>query len=239
MPTVEAVCFDLDDTLCVPALSDGEFHRQVAARAGVDPPFTPGQLRAVPDREIAESGSPAGFYTNLYRAAARRHDAGIDPDDPLFGVLGGHASDLSAETGVETRAGAERALTYAREHHHVALVTNGRPETQARKVREEGFTGAFDRILCCHPDGARPPKPDPEPFEWVCDEFGVAPAECVVVGDSLAADVAGAHRVGARSVWTPVTRPHEDLRAEPEPAPTRRVEELGEVPAVLRELDGR
>lgn len=238
MPPVEVVCFDLDDTLCVPALSDGEFHREVAARAGVEPPFTPAQLRAVGDHEIVESASLSGFYTNLYRAAARRDDAGIDPADPLFEALGDHASDLSAETGVEARVGAERALEYAGEHHRVALVTSGRRETQLEKVRELGIEDEFDRILCCHPDGAHPPKPDPAPFESVLAAVGAAPEACVVVGDSLVADVAGAHRVGGRSVWTPVDRPHESLPDDPEPAPTRTVRRMSELPEELAALDG-
>lgn len=237
MPPVEVVCFDLDDTLCVSALSDQEFHDEVAARAGVAPPFTPAQLRAVPDETIAASESLSGFYTELYRAAARKHDAGLDPEDPLFGALGDHASALSAETGVEFRPGARAALDWAGERYRVALVTNGRPETQLRTVRSLGVTEQFDRVLCCHPEAEHPPKPDPAAFEWVCAEFDAAPAACVVVGDSLTADVTGAHRAGARSVWTPVDRPHDDLPATPEPAPTRRVEAPSELPAVLGELD--
>jgi HAD superfamily hydrolase (TIGR01509 family) len=44
-------------------------------------------------------------------------------------------------------------------------------------------------------------KPDPEFFFAAATELGVAPAECVVVGDTLYADIAGANAAGIRSIW--------------------------------------
>jgi FMN phosphatase YigB (HAD superfamily) len=44
-------------------------------------------------------------------------------------------------------------------------------------------------------------KPNPE-FMWAAArELGVDPGECLVVGDSLPADVAGAKAAGIPSVW--------------------------------------
>ncbi len=238
MPPVAVVCFDLDDTLCVHQLPDRAFYRRAFGRAGADPPFTPAQLRAVGDQRIGPAGSLPEFFTSLFRAAARRVDCGVAPDDPLLVAAGRHAADVAAETAVGFRDGAERALGVAGDRYRVALVTNGRPVTQRSKLADLGIADAFDRILYCHPETGHPPKPDPAPFEAVAAAFDVSPAECVVVGDGHAADVTGAHRAGARSVWTPVDRPHEELPTDPEPAPTRRTTELGRVPALLRSLDG-
>lgn len=238
MPPVEVVCFDLDDTLCVHGLSDREFHRRAFDRAGADPPFTPAQLRAVDDERVGPSGTLSEFFTNLYRAAARRVDDDARPDDALLVEAGRHASDVADESGVRLRPGAERALGAATERYRVALVTNGRPVTQHSKLDDLGIADRFDRTLCCHPETGHPPKPDPAPFETVASWFGVPPEHCVVVGDSHAADVTGAHRVGARSVWTPVDRSHENPPADPEPAPTRRTTDLGQVPALVQSLDG-
>lgn len=44
-------------------------------------------------------------------------------------------------------------------------------------------------------------KPDEKIFLAACQQAGCAPHELLHVGDSLAADVVGANRVGAMSVW--------------------------------------
>jgi FMN phosphatase YigB (HAD superfamily) len=45
------------------------------------------------------------------------------------------------------------------------------------------------------------PKPDPEIFRIALEAAGAAPAEAVMVGDSWAADVAGAHHAGIVPIW--------------------------------------
>ena len=77
-------------------------------------------------------------------------------------------------------------------------------------------------------------KPHSEIFAHVLEAWG-APAESVVmIGDTLRADIAGAHAVGMRSILVDI---------EPNPAnatftgsarPTARVEALGEIPPLLR-----
>jgi putative hydrolase of the HAD superfamily len=44
-------------------------------------------------------------------------------------------------------------------------------------------------------------KPHPKMFETVCGELGVAPAEALMVGDSVSADVRGAAGVGMAAVY--------------------------------------
>ncbi len=43
-------------------------------------------------------------------------------------------------------------------------------------------------------------KPRPEPFELIARRWGLAPAEIVVVGDTLNADILGAHNAGMFSI---------------------------------------
>jgi len=43
-------------------------------------------------------------------------------------------------------------------------------------------------------------KPDPRIFRVVLDQWGLSPAEVVMVGDNLAADIAGAQTAGMRSI---------------------------------------
>lgn len=43
-PAVEAVCFDLDGTLCISTYSDNEFTDRVFERAGLNPSFVPSAI---------------------------------------------------------------------------------------------------------------------------------------------------------------------------------------------------
>jgi HAD superfamily hydrolase (TIGR01509 family) len=44
-------------------------------------------------------------------------------------------------------------------------------------------------------------KPNPEFFLAAATQLGLAPGDCVVVGDTLHADIAGANAAGIRSIW--------------------------------------
>ena len=61
-----------------------------------------------------------------------------------------------------------------------------------------GLVERVDAIVLSSEVGKR--KPHPAVFERALDELGVAPVEALFVGDRLEADVAGASRVGMRTV---------------------------------------
>jgi putative hydrolase of the HAD superfamily len=44
-------------------------------------------------------------------------------------------------------------------------------------------------------------KPNPEFFFAAARELSLTPEDCVVVGDTLHADIAGANAAGIRSIW--------------------------------------
>lgn len=237
MTSVEAICFDLDGTLCVSSRSDADFHTEVFERAGVEPLFTPRELRATDPaaigREQADAQGLAGFYTRLYRATARHIETDVDPDAALLDDLGALAGDLHDPTAVQFRDGAEELLSYVGDEYAVGLITNGRRETQTRKLEALGIAEVFDATVFCDPDRGIDAKPAREPFELALDGLRTRPGATLHVGDSHAEDVCGAHRAGLRSVWVPPDRPHEDPPADPEPAPTYRVSSLEELNDLL------
>ena len=57
-------------------------------------------------------------------------------------------------------------------------------------------------------------KPHPKCYEYTLNEMGLAAGECVMVGDSLKADVQGAQTLGMTTVWRRVRK--EDPPYEPE-----------------------
>jgi HAD superfamily hydrolase (TIGR01662 family) len=91
----------------------------------------------------------------------------------------------------------------------------------------------FEFILTSAGCGKR--KPDPLMFQMALTHFGVQPAQVAMVGDTLAADIAGAERMGFYSIW--LTRraqlpPDGELSIQPQALITS----LEELPALLSEI---
>ena len=119
---------------------------------------------------------------------------------------------------VEPMPGAAAAVRAARRHGlAVAMITNqsgiargrfSRADADAVNARVEALLGPFDAVrLCPHgeSDGCGCRKPAPGLVLAVAARLGVAPHECVVVGD-IGADVAAARAAGTRAVLVPT--PH-------------------------------
>jgi HAD superfamily hydrolase (TIGR01509 family) len=208
---VDAVIFDLDDTICVHEQDGREIHDAVFDRAGVDPFFEPPDLYALDTDDLPPADSEREYFEHVYRK--------------LAGTVGGdpaHAEPLAAATvevldytQVSFRDGAERALAAARENGPVGLVTNGTERAQTTKLSALGIRDAFDTAVFCGPGTEVPGKPDPTPLERALDELGVSAEHALNVGDSAKLDVRGAHNVGIRSVWVPCDAT--DRRPDPEP----------------------
>jgi 2-haloalkanoic acid dehalogenase type II len=77
-------------------------------------------------------------------------------------------------------------------------------------------------------------KPEPQIFQRACDALSVPVGKAVMVGDTPETDVRGAQLAGLRAVW--LKRGHQDWPGNL-PRPDAVIEELGELPHVLRQLD--
>lgn len=231
MADIDAVCFDLDSTLCVSNQSDEEIHQAVFDRVGVDPFFTPADLRAVDSADIETAQSDVEFYTNLYRATVATLET--DPDPSLLAELGEVTADVVDQTDVSFRPGAEDALVYASERYEVGLVTNGGERTQTEKLDHLGIADAFDVAVFCDPTKGIDPKPATEPFQRALSGLSATAERTVHIGNDHSCDVAGAHAAGLQSVWVPMDRPHETHSNALDPAPTYRLESPAELSTIL------
>jgi HAD superfamily hydrolase (TIGR01549 family) len=116
----------------------------------------------------------------------------------------------------------------------MVIITNAPWDTPARLVRGDlerwGMAGYFDAFIC---SGELPwRKPNPRFMLAAAKALGMAVEECLVVGDTLEVDIAGAQAAGMRSVW--VNRDGADRPAEA-PEPTWMVRELTEVAEIVRQ----
>ncbi|MGH7903016.1 MAG: HAD family hydrolase [Candidatus Dormibacteraceae bacterium] len=81
----------------------------------------------------------------------------------------------------------------------LGMVTNGPADLQHGKLAATGLSGYFDAILVSGELGIG--KPDAEVFGSILSTLAVPPSEAIMVGDSLARDVAGARGAGLAAIW--------------------------------------
>ena len=110
-------------------------------------------------------------------------------------------SDVEAETVIfpETM----RVLTALAETHKLALITNteGRTDSDDHPIKHFPDLQALLDVIVISGEEGVPAKPDPRAFTICLDRLGLAPAECVYVGDDWRRDVRGAKDSGLDAIW--------------------------------------
>lgn len=114
----------------------------------------------------------------------------------------------------------------------LVVVSNGNSSRIRSLLEHAGLAQYFTEILISGEWSYR--KPDPEMMQWVMNRLGVSePRSCVVVGDRIDTDVAGAATAGIRSIL--VARPEVGHPVIPNgPQPDAVVESLGAAASVVR-----
>ena len=172
--------------------------------------FAPDFRHRVWSRALASAGITDGDVVeaavDLFRSARRRTQL-VDPD---------------ADAVVRDLAG----------DHRLALVTNGAPDVQREKLSHTALASLFDVTIISAEIGVG--KPDPRIFDAALAALGAAPEDAVMIGDSLARDVAGAHAAGIRAIW--IDRGTHENGAAPAVVPDGRVTALTEVRSALVSL---
>lgn len=92
---------------------------------------------------------------------------------------------------------AETLADLARDHR-LAILTDGLPLMQRRKVAALGVEALVDEVLYSWEHES--PKPDPACYAEALRRLGTGPEETVVIGDNPGHDMAAARAIGARSI---------------------------------------
>lgn len=114
----------------------------------------------------------------------------------------------------------------------VAVLTNGDPAIQRRKVAALGIEALVDCVVYAaehHPAG----KPDRACFTAVERALHTSSTQCVMVGDTLAKDVVGAQAAGWHCVWKRSAR---DTSCVDVPAGVIVATRLAEVPQLAEKI---
>jgi putative hydrolase of the HAD superfamily len=95
--------------------------------------------------------------------------------------------------------GADALLHAIRPHAKIAIVTNNTAAEQQEKLAAFGLAQYVDALVTSEEFGAA--KPDRTIFDHALERVDACCGDAVMVGDSWANDVVGAHGAGIRAVW--------------------------------------
>ncbi|MGC4878193.1 HAD family hydrolase [Micromonospora sp. DT43] len=155
---------------------------------------------------------------------------GGTPTDEQVTRAGGHRRALARRVlGTVSTATLDVLDALRGDGHPLALVSNATSET-AEAWPDSQLARRFDAaVFSCEVGLA---KPDPAIYRIAAERLGVAPAECVFVGDGADGELAGAAAVGMT-----VLRTTEHNDTDPGWG-GRAIATLGDLPGLLRESTG-
>lgn len=88
----------------------------------------------------------------------------------------------------------------------IAVITNGNRRTQPAKLASAGIEPLVDAVVISSHEGFA--KPDPRVFRLAAQRAGTSLEGAWVIGDDLSQEIAGAAKLGLRSIWlNPQGRP--------------------------------
>ena len=189
---INAILFDLDDTLLDRTTSLGEFVQEQHRRYQLD--------------HVA--------YDTYHRRFLELDERGYAAKPHLFQTL---ISEFAVPASVEAlladfERGAWNSCTLLPDAaavlaelcvrgYKLGVITNGEDWSQMRKLRVTGLLPLVDLIVISGNEQIK--KPDPQIFTRAAERLGVQPAECAFVGDHARNDIYGAGAVGMTTIWYP------------------------------------
>ena len=90
--------------------------------------------------------------------------------------------------------GTRDILNYLSDKYHLHIITNGFEEAQERKLKNAEIRHYFKTITNSEMVGVK--KPNPRIFNFALEQASAIASESIMIGDSLEADIQGAHNVG-------------------------------------------
>ena len=229
MQTLQAILFDLDDTL---------YPEREYVLSG---------FRAVADWAEHHLGIPSQRgceqLTELFERGVRgntfdRWLSGYGLNDPekvadLVRVYRDH------EPHIRLFPDAVDVLPKLHKEYRLGLVSDGYHEVQRRKIASLAIENYFDVIVLSDSLGRNFWKPSPKPFHVALAKLGINAEDAVYVGDNPEKDFLGARHAGLRSVR--IKRPNcehtQDSPATPEHMPDVTIESLDDLWMALDNIE--
>lgn len=231
-----AIFFDLDGTLVSERTGVREA-RLAAGRTAVEHGIdgvTPESFTAAAETAIAEIMAEHGHNWPPWLTvpvwidrALRLLDADGQPQPLLDAIAVTYRRERIARAAAIP--GAREVVEAARRLAPIAVITNFTEAAQQhQKIAAAGLDGLFEHVFISGEVGHA--KPDPRIFHHAAANIGARIEDCIHIGNSWEADIAGALGAGAAAIWF-----EEDVRPgvqSPDPS-VPRFESLAEVAAHL------
>ncbi|HCE4569842.1 TPA: HAD-IA family hydrolase [Vibrio parahaemolyticus] len=211
---LKAIFFDMDETLCGTSQADKAAGQKFAAWI---------------QQTYPQVSDPQAFLQRYLQGVYKKLNAefpqlvALLPDENAFRC--GLIQTILAEDGIHIDAeqaqqaqhyfdsarmgaftffpGVKEMLTDLRKHYKLVVITNGPIFSQHPKLKATQMDEWVDHIIV---GGEEPEeKPAASIFQKALNLVDVKPEEALHIGDSLAADIAGANNMGILSVWVNAT----------------------------------
>ncbi|MCG9538288.1 HAD-IA family hydrolase [Vibrio parahaemolyticus] len=211
---LKAIFFDMDETLCGTSQADKAAGQKFAAWI---------------QQTYPQISDPQAFLQRYLQGVYKKLNAefpqlvALLPDENAFRC--GLIQTILAENGIHIDAeqaqqaqhyfdsarmgaftffpGVKEMLTDLRKHYKLVVITNGPIFSQHPKLKATQMNEWVDHIIV---GGEEPEeKPAASIFQKALNLVDVKPEEALHIGDSLAADIAGANNMGILSVWVNAT----------------------------------
>ncbi|MBP3434589.1 MAG: HAD-IA family hydrolase [Clostridia bacterium] len=238
----DCLVFDADHTLLDYVADERAAFLALYERIGIPPTE---ELLALSRRASEDAWTEAGMYDvhdtrvqERYHAVYREHVREIFvrvfekypcPDPAVTPRLAGDMFLKNLENAGRAFAGAAETLAALSRKtggaYRVCIATNGLSAIQ--RGRLEPLKNYVEKTYISEEVGAI--KPLPAFFARICAEQGVEPSRCLMIGDSLSSDVAGALAFGMDCCWY---NPEKTANTTPF-VPTYEISALGELSEIL------
>ncbi|EKB3552830.1 HAD-IA family hydrolase [Vibrio parahaemolyticus] len=211
---LKAIFFDMDETLCGTSQADKAAGQKFAAWI---------------QQTYPQISDPQAFLQRYLQGVYKKLNAefpqlvALLPDENAFRC--GLIQTILAEDGIHIDAeqaqqaqhyfdsarmgaftffpGVKEMLTDLRKHYKLVVITNGPIFSQHPKLKTTQMDEWVDHIIV---GGEEPEeKPAASIFQKALNLVDIKPEEALHIGDSLAADIAGANNMGILSVWVNAT----------------------------------
>jgi len=202
--TIQAVLFDLDDTLFDHSYS---LQTSLAEMQRAYP-----SLRQYPLAELTSAyvALLETTHAQILRGLLTQEQARLERIQKFFLKYGESLSPAQADAAVmlyrETYraarrpvAGAVALLEHLRGRARIGVVTNNTKVEQIEKLETCGLTHLIDALVISGEVGIF--KPNPAIFRIALDRLDCGPGQAVMIGDSWEVDVVGAREAGIAPVW--------------------------------------
>jgi len=103
-------------------------------------------------------------------------------------------------------------LDYLSKKYTLHIITNGFKEVQHLKLKNSAIKKYFEVIVTSECVGVK--KPNPKIFEYALSQVQTQAQNCIMIGDSLEADILGAQNLGIKPIYLDVYKKEKNKQNE-------------------------